>query len=314
MNQFDPDIIEWLLQDDDASVQYRSLTELFDLPDDDDRVKNAKSQIPLSKDATRIFLKMHPDGYWLQENPRTGEVLGDSVEYGSFQTTHFCLAYLAELGFDRSHPHVDKAANRYLHLQCKDGDFWQHLSCLLGYNIRTFIRLGYRDDPRVQKSIDLLLNTDRLDGGYLCDLHDAKYKTRETKSCIRGATKVLLAFTDVPEYWRHPRIKKLIDYFINRHGVFKSNLKTHINFDAVRTSFPITWAASLIEILFSLSKMGYGATPELERAWRLLETKKNHAGQYILDYTSTQALLKAGKRRHPNKWVTLYALLAQKYR
>jgi hypothetical protein len=52
----------------------------------------------------------------------------------------------------------------------------------------------------------------------------------------------------------------------------------------------------------------------LDRVWKILHTKKNPSGQYILDFTSTQALLKAGKRGEPNKWVTFYALLAEKYR
>ena len=60
--------------------------------------------------------------------------------------------------------------------------------------------------------------------------------------------------------------------------------------------------------------MGYGTIPELARAWQILATKKNSSGQYILDFTATQALLKAGKRGEPNKWVTFYALLAEKYR
>jgi hypothetical protein len=92
---------------------------------------------------------MHPDGYWLQRNPRTKEYVGDGVVYGSFATTHFCLAYLAELGMDGSHPQVAKAAERYLNLQKPDGDWWDHFSCLIGYNIRTFILLGYREDERV---------------------------------------------------------------------------------------------------------------------------------------------------------------------
>ncbi len=314
MVRFDQNIITWLLQDDNLPVQYRTLTELLGIDPAEEIVQLAKSRLPEDKNVKRIFAQKHPAGYWLQKNPRTGQVLGHGVEYGSFATTHFCLAYLAELGLDRLHPEIESAADRYLNLQAEDGDFWLHLSCLLGYNIRTFIKLGFRDDPRLQKSIDLLLNTDREDGGYLCDLHDNKYKTRATKSCIRGATKALLACAELPEYWQHPRVKKLVDYFIARHGIFKSDRQTYINFDAARTSFPMTWAASLVDILLGLSQMGYGAAPELDRAWQLLDTKKNSAGQYILDFTSTQAPLKAGKRGEPNKWVTFYALLAHKHR
>lgn len=94
---------------------------------------------------------------------------------------------------DGSYSFVEKAAERYLGLQKEDGDWWEHLSCLSCYNIRTFIMLGYRDDKRVQKAIDLMLDTHRPDGGYLCGIHE-KGKGRPQKSCVRGAAKALLGF------------------------------------------------------------------------------------------------------------------------
>jgi hypothetical protein len=60
--------------------------------------------------------------------------------------------------------------------------------------------------------------------------------------------------------------------------------------------------------------MGYGNREEVKRAWVLLEEKRADDGAYILDYNSTQALLKPGKRGKPNKWITLYALLALKHK
>jgi hypothetical protein len=152
-------------------------------------------------------------GTGFKKNLRTGEILGEGVEYGAYGTTHYCLSYLAELGMDRSHPQIAKAADRYLSLQKNDYDFYRHFSCLLSYNIRTFTMLGYRDDPRVNRSTVLLLDIERLDGGYLCEMHKGKYKTKSVKSCIRGSVKALLAFSYLPEYWRHGRIKKLVHYF-----------------------------------------------------------------------------------------------------
>ena len=187
--------------------------------------------------------------------------------------------------------------------------------CLYGYNIRTFIRLGYRDDPRVQKSIELMLSTTRPDGGYLCDMHEGKYKTKITKSCIRGSVKVLLAFSELPEYREHPRFKALIEYFLKREGIFRTNdLSKPINHDVTRTSYPITWRASILEILYALSKTGYGDLDNFKRAWQILEAKRDSIGRYLLDWCPSQALLKGGKRNATNKWVTLYALMAKMYK
>jgi hypothetical protein len=310
----DQAVLAWLLEEDQPSIRFRTLTELLDRPPDDPEVQQAWAAIPNSKPVTEIFKKMHPDGYWLQKKPTTGEMIGDDVEYGSYATTHFSLAYLAELGLTRQDPRIEKAANRYLDLQQPDGDFWQHFSCLNGYNLRSFIMLGYRDDPHLQNTLDLMLNTNRFDGGYLCKMHEGKYKTRETVSCIRGSGKMLVAFAELLETWEHPRVQALVDYFLRREGLFRTkDLTAPAHKDLLQTRFPFTWTITVLEILYAFSKMGMGDDPRLKRAWEILEDKRDAEGYYILDYAPGQALLKPGKPGEPNKWITFYALLANKF-
>ncbi len=309
------DVTKWLLESENPSVKYRTLVELLGRSPDDRDVIECKREIAESVPVRDILKKMHPDGYWLQKNPRTGKVLGKGTEYGAFGTTHYCLSYLAELGMDGTNAQVAKAADRYLNLQKENGDFRHHYSCLLGLNIRTFTMLGYRSDSRVQRSIDLLLRTERADGGYLCDWHEGKYNTKPVKSCIRGSVKALLAFSYLPEYWKHDRIKRLVDYFLFRGGIFKStNPKELVNKDMERNSFPITWRANVFEVLYALSKMGYGKDSRLGRAWAFLDDKADEEVRYGLDWTPTQCPWKVGKRGQPNKWITFYARLAHKLR
>ncbi len=308
------EVTEWLLEPVDPSIRYRTMVELLDEPHSSE-VQECRKQIPDSDPVKKILGKMHPEGYWLQKNPRTKEIFGEGVEYGAFGTTHYCLSYLAELGMDRTNPRVAKAADRYLSLQKGDGDFYRNFSCLLGYNIRTFTMLGYRNDERVQRSIDLLLKTVRPDGGYLCDMHEGKYKTRPVKSCIRGSLKALLAFSYLPEYWEHDRCKKLVAYFLHRHGIYKTtSLREFVNKDMLRSSFPITWRANVFEILLSLSRMGHGNDRRLDRAWRVLDGRRAANGRYILDWTPRQSPWKVGKRNEPNKWITFYTYLAYKFK
>jgi hypothetical protein len=212
------DVIRWLLEEDNPSVRYRTLKEILGYKDDSPEIVRAKSAILQSHPVRSLLEEMHPDGYWLQKNPRTQRVVGDGVEYGSFGTTHFCLAYLSELGVDRSNPLLQKAAERYLGLQQQDGDWLRHYSCLLGYNIRTFVRLGFMEDEHVQRAMDLLNQTCRKDDGYLCDIHEGKTRTGSVKSCFRGSVKALLAFSEFPIYWNQPRCKQLVNYFLGRGG------------------------------------------------------------------------------------------------
>jgi hypothetical protein len=308
------ELIQWLMQDDEPSLQWRTLRELLDVDEGMTEVRRAKSAILESTPVCDLLGKMHSDGYWLQKNPRK-QFVGDGVDYGSFGSTHFCLAYLAELGLDRTQPQLEKAAERYLNLQKPDGDWLNHYSCLLGYNIRTFILLGYRDDERLKRSIELMLHTARKDGGFLCDWHEGKFKTRQVKSCIRGSVKCLLAFAELPEYWEHPRCKQMVGYFLNRGGVYKSNHPdVFVNMDMERFSFPITWRTNLWEVLFALSKMGVGNDERLQAAWDALRSRADVTGRYRLDWTPTECPWKVGKRGEINKWTTFYILLAEKYK
>ncbi len=306
--------LAWLLEDDDPSVQFRTLTEVLDYDENAPEVRRARAAIPGSEPVQSLLGKMHPDGYWLQKNPRTKEIVGDGVIYDAFATTHFCLAYLAELGLDRTHPQVAKAAERYLALQQPDGDWYRHFSCLIGYNIHTFARLGYREDSRVRRALELLLHTPREDGGYLCDTHEGKYKRKAVKSCIRGCVKALLAFSEFPEYWDHPRCRQLLDYFLRRGGIFQSaHPGIPVNNDLRGLSFPITWRANSYEVLYALSKMGYGRDERLQAAWTRLEKRADGAGRFPLDWTPTQCAWKVGKRGEPNKWITFYVMAARKH-
>jgi hypothetical protein len=135
------------------------------------------------------------------------------------------------------------------------------------------------------------------------------------KSCISGSVKALLAFAELPEYWQHQRCKDLVDYFLRRDCLFRSDNRSQpINHDVTSTIFPITWRASLLEIVNALAKMGYGSSERLGKAWACLEKKKDEQGRYILDWApfQVQKIFNLGKRGKPNKWVTFYALLSFK--
>jgi len=75
------DVINWLLEPEDPSMRYRTMKELLDKSQNE--VQETKSLIFDSDSVKTIFEKMHPEGCWLQKNPRTGEVTGDWVKYGA---------------------------------------------------------------------------------------------------------------------------------------------------------------------------------------------------------------------------------------
>ncbi len=310
-------VLEWLLEDENPSVRYRCMLELQDRPKTDGVVKKVKNEVDTSPIVQNILQKMHPEGYW-EVKKRDGRMIGAGVEYADWSTTHYVLSYLVELGMTKENPQVKKAADRYLSLQQPDGDFWDHFSCLYGLNIRTFIKLGYFEDSRLQKTINLLKTMIREDQGYLCDMHEGKRKTRLTKSCYRGTVKALFAISELPELWTEVYAQRLINYFLDRNILFKTKKPADfVTRETGKTIFPFSYRAGLLETLYALGRMGYGEDPRVSAAWNLLQEHRTSTGKYVLDWTpgkTTNRYFYPGPKQTENKWVTFYAYLCLRYK
>jgi hypothetical protein len=313
MGKLPKNVLGWLLESSNPSIKYRTLVELLDYSPSNTEVQDAYEEILKWKPIRFIKKSMQPDGYW-QVKVDNGKIIGKGTEYRTFNTTHWVLGYLAEYGLTRKEKFIEKAANRYLNLQKKDGDFWQHLSCLYGLNLHTFARLGYNSDERIKETINLALSSIRHDNGYLCDLHNKKKKKgKPLKSCYRGALKVLFGFCEYPTIWNHDSVKNLINYFLDRDLIYKTTKRDQLvvkNADAL--VFPFTYREGLIEILYPLLKMGHGDHPNLEKTWSIFETKKMNDNKFPLDWIAKNKYLKLGKIAEPNKWATFYAYLLYK--
>ncbi len=317
MEQIPEDVIDWLLEENNPSIRYRTMLELQDLPNTRNQVKEAKEAVIEYLIVQNILKKMQPEGYW-EVKKRDDRIIGAGVEYADWSTTHFILSYLVELGLTKDNPLVNKAANRYLSLPQPDGDFWNHYSCLYGINIRTFVKLGFQEDPRLLKTIDLLKTMIREDQGYLCDPHEGKRKTRLVKSCYRGSAKNLFALSELPQLWAESYAKRLINYFLDRNVLYKTKKPTEfVTKETGKTIFPFSYRAGLLETLYALAKMGYGEDPRVQNAWTILKNHRTSTGRYILDWTpgrTTNRYFYPGKRQTENKCVTFYAYLCLNYK
>jgi hypothetical protein len=305
-------VLDWLLERENPSVRYRTMKELQNIPLTDKKMIETHQSISQTSTIKKIKKAMHPEGYWTVKKP-DGRVIGAGVEYATFNTTHYVLGYVAELGLTREEPWVELAADRYLSLQASDEEFYNYLSCLMGLNLRTFAKLGFGEDSRLLKSISLLESKIRYENGYLCDLHEGKRKRGQlVKSCFRGSVKALYGLSEFPQYWQKPFVKDLVNYFLNREILFKTtNLMKLVRKDVILTYFPFTYHAGLIDVIYPLCKMGYGSDKTVQRAWEILEKHRAKEGKYILEQKPKNRYLDPGERDQPNKWITFYSYLCK---
>ena len=94
------DATEWLLEEDNPSIRYFTLTELLDKQQTDPEVRKAKKAIMTSGVVPKILTKQTKEGYW--ETPT-------SFYTAKYKGTVWQLIILAELGADPTDDRVRKA-------------------------------------------------------------------------------------------------------------------------------------------------------------------------------------------------------------
>lgn len=283
-------IVTWLLEDKNPEIQYRAMVELLEKNHDDSEVKDVKDTLLSSEVFDKIYQKLKLGKKW---------------------ETYSALAAFAEFGLTRED--IGLELDEYVNDLIEETGF--QMLCGEALLLRNLILLGYGDDPRVQKEVPLVFAKQKPDGGYGC--LSKKPKINTAKGCYRQTnTYLLLAAAlkkkgfDIPQ-----QEKELINYYLNREVLYTNH--DHNIFavpDLAGTFYPLDPVKIGLQMtIYSLSVLGYGADERCQKAWAVLESKKDEYGHYILDKSLSKPVYKIGKAGAPNKWATLYAVLAKKH-
>jgi hypothetical protein len=336
--------IEWLLEQENPSVRYFTLRDLLDRNKDAHELQAAKALIPTSKLITKIFSKQKPEGYW--EKPT-------SPYHPKYKSSYWTIMLLSQLGIDRSDKRVKNACEHIFQFQLNDGGFssytleralkeyewllgkrrslpspsewasslvFEHqYSCLTGNMTATLIRLSYKDDSRVKKTLEWLVKTQNEDGGWLCPYWKAHIK--DTHSCFFGTICPLEAFSEVPRTKRTKNMARTIENgveFMLMHRLFKADHHGFkiIKSDWLKFGFPLFYRYDILRGLLVMAKLGYSLKKDkcLNDAVEVLLQKRCPDGKWVLENTPSgrmQANIEV--KGKPSKWITLNALRALKY-
>ena len=185
-------------------------------------------------------------------------------------------------------------------------------SCLTGNVAAALIRMGYVDDPRLQRSLEWLVRIQNRDGGWLCPYWRAHIN--DMHGCFYGTICPLEAFSEVPEVKRSKAMKETIEKgaeFLLMHRLFKAD---HHNFAVInqswlKLSFPWFYGYNVLRGLDVLTNLGYVEDERLDDAVKVVLQKRMPDGRWILESAPTGRmhvnLEPVGK---PSKWITLIAL------
>jgi hypothetical protein len=134
-------------------------------------------------------------------------------------------------------------------------------------------------------------------------------------ACAWGAVKVMLAFSKLPLEQRTPLIEKAIQRGINflfgidpAEATYPTGWSAKPSGNWWKFGFPIFYVTDLLQNTEALVRLGYGKDPRLSNALKLIREKQDENGRWLLEYDyAGKTWVKFGKKKQPNKWVTMRA-------
>lgn len=317
------DATAWLLEPDNPSVRYLTLTEVLDVPADDPEAIAARAAIMDTGVVPQILANQAEDGFW-DEPARFYDA--------KYTGTVWQLVVLAEHLVDGGDARIIKACEFLLeHSQdLESGGFAMHLSakqgggrptevipCLTGNMVWAFIRLGYLSDPRIARGIDWITTYQRFDDGIAALPEDWPYDRYEVcfgrHTCFMGVVKALKALAEIPPSARSSAVEHTIAEgaeFLLKHHVYKRShdLAKVSKPGWLRFGFPLMYQTDALEILGILTRLGC-RDERMQEAVNLMVSKQDAAGRWALENTfNGKMLVDIEVKGKPSKWITVSAL------
>jgi hypothetical protein len=301
----DNKIINWLTEDDSMAVKYRTLTELLGEPSDKEEVVRAKKRL-----LSTLPQAVNTD--WKSESS------GLQLSYS--------LVALAECGITGSDIDVSNVIAKISGPPAKGTTGLIYLAgfdanCNDALILRALVTLGCGTNEKVVSWLNRFADFQLPDGGVLC-AHWRRRFAHVPKSCIKNNMQILLLLAECQKQGIQLAYSdQLVGYFLKRRVFYRNDnskqlvLQYRSGKRMIDNFFPAEpMRVGLPQLLYALSVLGAGNEPELKSAWELLDSKKNMDGKYILEGTMSKSYLPREHIGKASKWVTLYALLAKKYK
>jgi len=328
-NQLRKDSLPWLLESNNPGVRYLALRDLLDLSPDDRELKSARKSAYKEGPIADILSHMNKEGYWVKPGPGYGP---------KYSSTVWSLILLAQLGASANEDKRIEQACKYLldHALAEGGQFTAIASgapsgtadCVQGNMLWSLMELGY-DDPRLKKAYEWMARTVTGDGIAPMQEKDATVRYYAGKCgptfacgannklpCAWGGVKVMLAFGRLPAKQQTPLIKKAIehgvDFFFSidpATAEYPTGYADKPSGNWWKFGFPIFYVSDILQIAEALVSLGYGNDLRLSSTLNIIREKQDNEGRWQMEYDYTgKTWVDFGKKKQPNKWVTLRAL------
>jgi hypothetical protein len=316
-------VVEWLLEEDNPTVRYLTLTSLLGKTLKNKDVREAKKAIMDKGIVPKILSKQNEDGSF---------GIPEKFYRDKYKGTVWNLIILAEASADPADKRIRSACEFILkhsqdpasagfsyEVSAKTGTGLPSgiVPCLTGNMVYSLIKLGYLDDERVQRAIGWISAWQRADDaegdGPTGGMYDRYKNCFGSHTCHMGAAKALKALAAIPPEKRsgktEEKINQLAEYFLKHHLYKKSHNLDEISRPGwLKLGFPLMYQTDILELLGIFAELGI-KDKRLCSAVDILKSKQGEDRRWKLESTSNgKMLVTIEKKGEPSKWITLRAL------
>ncbi|MCG8350259.1 MAG: hypothetical protein MI924_21035 [Chloroflexales bacterium] len=324
--QLNGDALTWLLERDNPGVRYLALRDVLELPSNHNELLAAKALAHQEGPISVILNAMNETGWWMEAGP------GYNPKYRS---TVWAIILLGQLGASIAMDNRIEQACHYLleHGLTEHGHFTTSgapsgtADCLQGNLCTAMLELGC-NDPRLDKAFEWMARS--VTGEGIAALEDKQAPLRyyagkcgplfacganNKLSCAWGGVKVMLAFSKLPLERRTLLIEHAIEQGVEfllgvdpAEAAYPAGWSDKPSRNWWKFGFPVFYVTDILQNIEALVRLGYGADPRLANALDLVRAKQDVNGRWALEYDyAGKTWVDFGKKKQPNKWVTLRA-------
>jgi hypothetical protein len=317
-----PGTIDWLLEPENSSVRFITLTDLLDADPSDAETRRARSDI-MRKGVVPAILERQIDGAWngpgrFYRDKYTGTVwqliiLAEHLAEGADSRIRAACEYLLAASQE------PEAGGFSFDASARSGGGLPSgvVPCLTGNMVFSLIRLGYIADARLARAVEWIARYQRFDDGTDAPPAGPPYDRYEMcwgrHTCHMGVVKALKALAEIPQERRTPEVEKTLhagtDYLLAHHIFRKSHSLTEVARPGwLRLQFPLMYQSDILEVALILA--GLGCRDErMEEAVEKIAAKRGADGRWSLEATFNRRFqVDIEAKGKPSKWITLRAL------
>lgn len=296
----DEGTVSWLIEDKHW-LRYSVNTQLLGLPGEP---YEAIAEREIAAIVTRL-----KDGMVGLPALKTGKVL-----YTSTGNAFWDLFFLADVGLTIPDLGLEREVEGVFDLQQEDGSFVlqngmrPRFHCISAILLSSLAKMGYQDDSRVERFIELVLESQRVDSGWHCALNRARGgKFESTESCPMDNLNVLMLLSHSERFRNDPRMNGAIDLLLD-HWVRRAEPWRPYGFGIgtqfTRLRYPEV-KYGILRVLDVLSLFPYATKrPEFQHMLDYVIARSTGGRYFAESISRSYANFDFGQTRTASRWIT----------